>query len=152
MTVQEEVVALAQSAHQKDWQAGRDVGAQTRKSNAVCRAWQEAVKVRFPDRFHPEHRLNKTGRSQQIDLVDLHDRVAYELKSSPNNVHMEIYRDVFKALVFNLRNPDVAVQTLVFIAPEDGIRRLGKAFPEDVAAIARQLRLELILCSISSPL
>lgn len=148
MNVVAEVVNLAQAAHCQGWQAGKDVGEQTRKSNAVCRAWQEAVHARFPDRFLSEHRLNKLGRSQQIDLVDPHDRVAYELKSSPNNVHMEIYRDVFKALVFNLRNPDLAVKTLVFIAPTDGIKKLGKDFPNDVQAIARKLGLVVDLASI----
>ncbi|MEO7933303.1 MAG: hypothetical protein ABIT76_09115 [Chthoniobacterales bacterium] len=145
MNVIDEVVGLACHCHCKGWAAGKDVGAQTRRSNTVCRAWQEEVKAKFPDRFHPEHRLNKTGRSQQIDLVDLEDRVAYELKSSPNNVHMEIYRDVFKALVFNRRNPDVAVRTLVFIAPAAGLEKLGKDFPNDIAAIAAELKLDLIL-------
>lgn len=143
MDVIEIVVNLAAKEHQRGWGIGSDVSLQTKRSGAVCRAWQTAVKERFPDRFHPEHRLNKTGRSQQIDLVDLHDRVAYELKSSPNNVHMEIYRDVFKALVFNLRNPEIAVHKLVFIAPEAGLRKLKEDFPKDVKAIAQRLSLEL---------
>jgi hypothetical protein len=74
--------------------------------------------------------------------------VAYELKSSPNNVQMEIYRDVFKALVFNLRNPDIAVKTLVLIAPKAGIEKLGKTFPKDVQAIASRLDLQLELAGI----
>ncbi|HMS57013.1 MAG TPA: hypothetical protein PKA27_16600 [Fimbriimonadaceae bacterium] len=58
---------------------------------------------------------------------------------------MEIYRDVFKALVFNLRNPAIAVKMLVFIAPQSGIDKLGKDFPKDVQAIARKLDLSLEL-------
>jgi hypothetical protein len=139
---------MAGEAHRRCWQAGRDVGAQTKRANLVCREWQAAVEARFPERFKPEHSLNTSGRSQQIDLVDLHERVAYELKSSPNNVHMEIYRDVFKVLVFNLRNPELRVNRLVFIAPKAGIDKLGRQFPSDVQAIARQLKLELELAPI----
>lgn len=146
--VLDKMVSLAACSHRKGWAAGKDVGKQTKRSNAVCRAWQESVKAHYPERFHPEHRLNETGRSQQIDLVDTHDRVAYELKSSPNNVHMEIYRDVFKALVFNRRNPKIAVKSLVFIAPKAGLAKLGQDFPKDVAAIARKLKLELLLRGI----
>ncbi len=142
------VVSAAALAHREYWAAGSDVGKQTKRSQAVCRAWQEVVTATFPGRFVDEHRLNKTGRSQQIDLLDLHNHVAYELKASPNNVHMEIYRDVFKALVFNRRNPDLAVHTLVFIAPAEGIKKLGEDFPKDVAAIADQLNLKLVLCPI----
>ncbi len=143
MNIQSSVVTIASKIHSELWGKGSDVGAQTKRSNTVCRAWQEAVKTKFPQRFEAEHCLNKTGRSQQIDLVDFCERVAYELKSSPNNVHMEIYRDVFKALVFNHRNPDMKIQKLVFIAPKEGIAQLGDAFPKDVQAIARKLDLEL---------
>jgi hypothetical protein len=139
------VVGAAAAAHREFWAAGSDVGAQTKRSHAVCRAWQEIVTATFPGRFVDEHCLNKTGRSHQIDLLDLHDRVAYELKASPNNVHMEIYRDVFKALVFNRRNPELAVHTLIFIAPAAGLKKLGEDFPKDVAAIAAQLNLKVVL-------
>ena len=92
--------------------------------------------------------MNDEGPSQKIDLVDNHDRVAYELKASPNNVHMEVYRDVFKALVFNQRNPGKAIRTLVFLAPKDGMKKLGATFPQDVQNIARGLQLELLLAAI----
>ena len=34
MTVKAEVVELAKAAHRKGWEAGRDAGTQTRKSDA----------------------------------------------------------------------------------------------------------------------
>ena len=70
------VVSAAAMAHREYWAAGSDVGAQTKRSHAVCRAWQQIVTATFPGRFVDEHSLNKTGRSHQIDLLDLHDRVA----------------------------------------------------------------------------
>lgn len=67
------------------------------------------------------------------------------MKVSKNNVHMEIYRDVFKSLVFNERNPRNMIKTLVFLAPAAGIKKLGQKVPKDVQAIAMRLELELIL-------
>ena len=99
----------------------------------------------LPNRFSSEVPLNNKGVTQKIDLVDDNDRVAYELKSSPNNVHMEIYRDVFKALVFNERNPQKCITTLVFLAPSEGIKKLGTTFPRDVQNISARLGLTLKL-------
>ena len=147
MMVEDQVVALAAEAHASLWTAGSDVSAQTRKAQTICTRWQEAVTQMFSNRFRAECGINGTkgGPSQKIDLVDLEDRVAYELKSSPNNVHMEIYRDVFKTLVFNERNPTEPLKTLVFIAPKTGIQKLGSDFPKDVQAISSRLGLELKL-------
>jgi len=147
MKVEDQVVALAAEAHASHWSAGSDVSAQTRKAQAICTRWQEAVTRKFSDRFQAECGINGTkgGPSQKIDLLDLEDRAAYELKSSPNNVHMEIYRDVFKTLVFNERNPEEHLKTLVFIAPKTGIQKLGADFPKDVQAISSRLGLKLKL-------
>jgi hypothetical protein len=147
MSIEDQVVALAAQAHCAAWSAGKDVSAQTRKAQDTCKHWQQAVKERFQSRFEAECGISgeKCGPSQKIDLVDVEERVAYELKSSPNNVHMEIYRDVFKALVFNERNSSERILTLVFIAPKAGIQKLGTAFPKDVQAISARMGLILKL-------
>ena len=147
ISIEDQVVALAARAHRAGWSAGNDVSAQTRKAQDTCKRWQQAVKRKFRNRFKDEFGINgaKGGPSQKIDLVDVEENVAYELKSSPNNVHMEIYRDVFKALVLNERNPTERIKTLVFIAPKTGIQKLGTAFPKDVQAISSQLGLRLKL-------
>jgi hypothetical protein len=145
MSTIDEVVKLAQEAHGLGWSEGSDVSVQTKKSQAVSKAWQVSVKDRFSSRFEINHSLNDQGPAQKINLVDLIDRVAYEMKVSANNVHMEIYRDVFKALVYNERNPTNPLRTLVFIAPVDGVRKLGESFPKDVQAIAGKLGLKLEL-------
>ncbi len=105
MTTLDEVVMCAEEAHREIWSEGSDVSEQTKKAQKVCAVWQEVVIERFGNRFQAEVSFNESGPAQKIDLLDTEDQVAYELKSSPNNVHMEIYRDVFKALVFNERNP-----------------------------------------------
>jgi len=147
MSIEDQVVALATQAHMTCWSSGNDVSAQTRKAQDTCRRWQQSVQERFGSRFKEECSINgeKGGPSQKIDLVDVEDRVAYELKASPKNVHMEIYRDVFKALVFNERNSSERVTTLVFIAPKAGIQKLGDTFPKDVQTISARLGLVLKL-------
>lgn len=148
MNIQDTVVEYAAKAHRRIWSAGRDVSKQTKKSQQVCAVWQKEVLGEYGKRFKKEVSLNESGPAQKIDLVDMKTSTAYELKSSPNNVHMEIYRDVFKALVFNQRNPRKPIKTLVFIAPKAGMQKLGETFPGDVQKIAKGLKLELILKSI----
>ena len=149
MSTEDEVVTYAEEAHRLIWSPGTDVSEQTKKSQRVCGVWQDAVIERFGSRFAAEVSLNESGPAQKIDLLDTRNRVAYELKSSPNNVHMEIYRDVFKALVFNERNPTRRIKTLVFLAPAAGIRKLGATFPKDVQTIAARLGLSLTLREIT---
>lgn len=148
MSTKDVVVAFAAEAHRQLWTAGSDVSKQTKKSQRVCGMWQDAVMTEFGSRFAAELPIYEKGSAQKIDLVNQKSRVAYELKSSPNNVHMEIYRDVFKALVFNEHHPERPLKKLVFIAPEEGIRTLGPSFPKDVAAIAARLGLSLKLRAI----
>lgn len=143
MNIEDKVTEIATEEHRKVWSSGSDVSAQTKKSQRVCIAWQRAVEKKIPKRFSAEVPLDKKGRSQKIDLVDEKDRVPYELKSSPNNVHMEIYRDVFKALAFNERSPDKTIKTLVFLAPQEGIKKLGVTFPKDVQTISARVGLKL---------
>lgn len=145
MSTVAEVVIIAAEAHRQIWSPGKDVSEQTKKSQRICAVWQDVVLERFGARFAREVCLNESGLAQKIDLVDWEERVAYELKASPNNVHMEIYRDVFKALVYNERNPNSKLRTLVFIAPAGGIRSLGASFPRDVQAISARLGLTLEL-------
>jgi hypothetical protein len=104
--IQSQIVTHAQKVHQRLWIRGTHVGTQTRLSNTVCRAWQEAVTVQYKRRLIAECPLGGVDAKQKIDLVDIESRIAYELKASPNNTHMELYRDIFKVLVFNHRNPD----------------------------------------------
>lgn len=145
MSTEDEIVAYAAEAHRQIWSPGSNVSEQTKKSQQFCVVWQDVVLERFGSRFAAEVPLNESGPAQKIDLVDLRNRVAYEVKASPNNVHMEIYRDVFKALVFNERNPTKPIKTLVFIAPKVGIQKLGATFPRDVQAIAARMGLTLKL-------
>ena len=139
------VSALAGCCHKKHYSPGQGVSEQTKKAQRVCREWQQRVLKEFPDRFAIEVPLGGRGAKQRIDLVDWATHTAFELKVSPHNTHMEVYRDVFKALVYNIRNPRRKLRHLVFIAPAGGIDSLGTEFPKDVAAITQGLKLKFSL-------
>lgn len=145
MNTHQRIIQLAADAHRECWSHGYNVSEQTKKSQSACKRWQELVANEFGRRFTPEKAIGEKGAGQKIDLVDETDRVAYELKASKNNVHMEIYRDVFKTLVFNRRNTGKTLGTLIFIAPKEGIGKLGASFLTDVKAIAKSMKLELVV-------
>jgi hypothetical protein len=142
------IVISARKAHGQAWKRGSHVGTQTKSAIAVCQSWQNAIRKEFGDRFVPEHLCGMDGVNQKIDLVDTKERVAYELKVSPNNTHMEFYRDVFKVLVFNRRNPKNKLRKLIFITPEEGAAKLRKSFTDDVRAIAFEAGLEVEVAAI----
>jgi hypothetical protein len=107
----------------------------------VGRLWKK-----FPEQFDSEYSIcvGESKPSQKINLVNRESRTAYELKASPNNVHMEIYRDVFKVLVYNRRvKKEQRMTKLMFIAPQKGIKKLGSPFLRDVKAIVLKLKLKL---------
>ena len=99
MIIRQRLVELAAIAHRECWSHECNVSEQTRKSQNACKRWQELVLNEFAKRFTAEKAIGENSTGQKIDLVDETDRSAYELKASKNNAHMEIYRDVFKALV-----------------------------------------------------
>ena len=93
----EAVVKLAREAHSSIWKMSGDESTGDKLAAKITRSWQDAVEQEFGARFRPEHPIADELR-ERIDLVDLRDGVAYELKVSPNNDHSEFYRDIFKVL------------------------------------------------------
>jgi len=142
------VIALASEAHKRVWTTGSNVSKQTRSAQAVCGVWQDAVRTELGNRFAAELGLGHDAVNEKIDLVDTKERVAYELKASEKNPHMEFYRDIFKVLVFNRRNPKNQLRKLIFITPEKGAAKLDKAFAKDVTAIAFKAGVEVEIAPI----
>jgi len=88
----------------------------------VTDTWQARVMAEDRNRFAVEFAISPSLR-ERIDVVDLTDGVAYELKVSPNNAHFEFYRDVFKVIVAR----DAVLPSLrrfVFLVPDLAARRL----------------------------
>lgn len=134
---QKDVVKLATMKHRQSWKKSSDVSVQTKSAQSVCRSWQQAVEDNFHERFRREYRVGD-GFNEKIDLVDLHDAVAYELKVSKNNTHFEFYRDIFKVAIHNAQKPRWKIKKLVFITPEQGADKLDTDYAKTVRALAEK--------------
>jgi hypothetical protein len=135
------VVALAQVAHRAHWAMTGLAGEGDRLASLVTATWQRAVVEQCGPDLVPEFPIGE-GLRQRIDLVDRAERVAYELKVSPNNTHFEFYRDIFKVIIAR-DNALPGLDTFIFITPEAGARGLERAFARAVIDHAGSLRLHI---------
>jgi hypothetical protein len=144
--VQDEVINLARTIHNRHWLPNRDESHSTKAAIQICREWQQAVINAFPGQFVGECVIG-SDCGERIDLVDQHEKIAYELKASPNNTHMEFYRDIFKTWV-QRESGDEPLKRLVFITPETGARRLQAGFGQQVIRLAQQHGLAIEIAAI----
>lgn len=148
INVQKIVVELASKKRHRFWKEGSDESKQTKLAQLINDQWQNAVKIKFPKRFSPEHRVGASF-NEKIDLVDLEQNIAYELKVSKNNTHFEFYRDIFKVAVHNECNPKLKIKKLVFITPKEGARKLRTGYGDKVRTIAKkQHSIEVEICAL----
>lgn len=133
------VVALAQAAHRAHWLMTGQEGEGDRRATLVTTTWQQSAVARFGPDIVPEFPIGD-GLRERIDLVDRAQRVAYELKVSPNNTHFEFYRDIFKVIIAR-DNALPGLDRFVFITPIQGARTLERAFAKAVIEHAGSLRL-----------
>src|SRR5580658_10549170 len=94
----DQVVQMAWAVHQAHWRMSGKESTGDQLAALITRIWQERVCEADPKRFQSEYQITNDLR-ERIDIVNVVDGIAYELKVSPNNVHMEFYRDIFKVLL-----------------------------------------------------
>ncbi len=146
MVPHEEVIRLAKEAHSSMWRLSGDESTGDKLATRITAAWQSEVQRRFGSRFQPEHPIADRLR-ERIDLVDLHDGIAYELKVSPNNDHFEFYRDIFKVLVAkNNLLPQIAA--FYFLCPAIAANRYDKGLRHAVLQEGDRLGFELHVASL----
>ncbi len=146
--IQDAVVALAAMKYRLFWKSGSDISTQTKSSIKVGCEWQIAVNDNFKERFSLEYPVGE-GFKEKIDMVDLQDAVAYEMKVSENNTHFEFYRNIFKVAVHNAHNPRWKIKKLVFITPDAGAAKLNTDFGNAVRALAGEKHsIEVEICGI----
>ena len=121
-----------------------DEGTGDKLAKLVTDIWQAALAAKAPERFAIEYQVAPHLR-ERIDVVDLVAGVAYELKASPNNVHMEFYRDIFKVILAR-DNRLPTLKRFVFLTPKSAAvklgRGMGKAVVEDATRLG--LRIEVV--------
>ncbi len=144
------VVDIAKQIHQANWSEGSHVSTQTKAAQRISGEWQNAVLKHFGARFSREYLVAALAVGyERIDLVDMHEGVAFEMKVSPKNTHFEFYRDIFKLAVHNKENQHFKLNRLVFITPKKGAEKLQSAFVKSVSTIAgEQLGFEVEVVGI----
>lgn len=144
MNDHDSVVLSAWEFHQAHWQLSGDESTGDQLASKITRLWQERIQELAPDRYVVEHQIAPHLR-QRIDVVDVIDGIAYELKVSPNNVHMEFYRDIFKVLLAR-DNGLPQLRRFVFLTPVKSASKLmtgmGKAVMDEGSRFG--LRIEVI--------
>jgi hypothetical protein len=122
--------------HSAIWRECQGVSEATKAAGEITRQWQSAVTSQN-ERYKAEFPV--CGLGEKIDLVDTESKIAYELKVSANNTHMEFYRDVFKVLAHNESAvKDERLKKLIFLAPEAGAVRLQRGLGEAACRIAEK--------------
>lgn len=142
----QDVVLAAREARNRIWRSTGHESSGTKLASLVTSTWQEAVCERDPKRFCAEFRI-AAHLDARIDLVDRLDGIGYELKVSPNNVHMEVYRDAFKVLAAREFN-EPRLKRFIFIAPEESLLKLRSGLFAEAAKISRRLDLVMELQGI----
>jgi len=133
------VLEVLEETHNRLWGMGANVSLQTSRAQILTREWQKSLVAYDPVRFEAEF-VADNDKGYKIDLVDLKDRIAYELKVSQNNAHFEFYKDVFKILYAN--KSEKIFDKLVFCCPAASESTLG-ALAVFVTTLSEQLDLEV---------
>jgi hypothetical protein len=120
--------------HSAVWKPKQSVSLATITAGEITRQWQAAV-TKSHKGFRAEYPVE--GLREKIDLVDITRMIAYELKVSPNNTHMEFYRDLFKVMAHN-ELAAKPISKLVFIAPGAGARRLQRGLGEVACRLSKK--------------
>lgn len=133
------ILSVLEETHNRLWGMGANVSSQTSRAQRLTREWQDNLVAIDPARYKAEF-VAGSNSSYKIDLVDLKDRIAYELKVSQNNAHFEFYKDVFKILYANKSKK--IIDKLVFCCPAAAKSTLG-ALAVFVTTLSEQLDLEV---------
>jgi len=142
------VLTLLEEIHNELWGKENNVSTQTSRAHRLTREWQNRLVIIDAERYKAEFisSSQRGKRSHKIDLVDLKERTAYELKVSPNNAHFEFYKDVFKVLYAN--SSEKVIDKLVFCCPSLAKAKLG-ILAIFVTTLSKQLDLEIEIHYIS---
>lgn len=122
--IEDEVLRCLVEAHNEQWSVGSNVSPQTKKSTTVTQLWQSKIQEKDKSRFQKEYpALPDKPKKYRIDVVDLKNKIAYELKVSPKNPHHEFYKDIFKVALANANGTEIV--KLWFCVEESAKSQLG---------------------------
>ncbi|MBW6482745.1 MAG: hypothetical protein K0B10_06765 [Vicingaceae bacterium] len=110
------------------------VSEHTKSAQTITKTWQDEVKennefknkntIKIEAKVKGENNTNKDN-NEKIDLVDLKEKTAYELKVSGKNCHHEFYKDLIKVITYNIyQKENQKLEKLIFISESFGIEKL----------------------------
>ena len=140
------VIDFARKSHTKHWRMSGDAGTGDKLAASITADWQENVLSKHPGRYSAEQRI-ADHLGERIDLVNLENGVAYELKVSPNNDHFEFYRDIFKVLIAR-DNLIPQLSSFCFICPEKAALRYNRGLRKAVLDQGDKLGLKIFVEAI----
>ncbi len=123
----DKIIEAAIIAHQRFWRSTTDESEGDKQATAVTIAWQKSV---ASNDVKCEVRI-KEGLNEKIDVIDFSTYTAYEMKVSGKNAGHELYKDIFKVLVYN-QNHDKKLERFVFITEKEGVARLSKGLGKTI--------------------
>ena len=108
------IIETLRNIHQKYRLKDADVSSHTKSAQRITKEWQAKVckgLIKSEVSVSPEN-------NEKIDVVDLKDKVAYELKVSGKNTHHEFYKDIVKVLTYNEYQPNESKITKLVLISE----------------------------------
>jgi hypothetical protein len=126
-----QIIDSAKLIHSEFRNNNSNVQTQTKTAIEITKKWQKDIRKLYDVEVEFLVSQNRT-KSEKIDIVDLEEMTAYELKVSGKNPHHEFYKDLIKILKYNCNNSSNPIEKFVFLTEENGINSLQKRFTEDI--------------------
>ena len=127
-----------------NWNEENDIRNAAKQLAAIKQLWQDRMVNLNPERFKKNVKIG--GKlTEEFDLVDYQEKVAYEFKPSANHF---FYKDLFKAIIFNQHHNITKIKRLVFIAEPEGIEALEKGLAKASADFLQKYDIAVELARI----
>ncbi len=138
------IIELVKKVHSQHWQLSGDEGTGDKLAKRITDEWQLIVSKSYPD-FKAEVHISDDLR-ERVDLVDMKNGIAYELKVSPNNSHFEFYRDIFKIVMLKKKYP--FIKQFVFLVPQSAANKLLKGMGGKILSDTKILGFETVIIGL----
>ncbi|MBM3838878.1 MAG: hypothetical protein FJ398_13110 [Verrucomicrobia bacterium] len=137
MNTQAVLFEAINAMEERGWAPASDVSRATKQSVSITKAWQNRLIARNPRQFKAEVPIGRRF-NEKIDIVDVVNGIAYELKLSSKNPHHEFFKDVFKVIVYNKYHKS-KLKTFAFISEESAAKILQRGLGKEAIEMVRGL-------------
>lgn len=139
-----DIIKAARQSHTEHWRSTSSEGIGDKQASAVTKVWQDKV---ISKSVHKEVAI-ASNLIERIDIVDLTEGIAYEMKVSGKNPNHEFYKDIFKAIVYNQHHAK-KIKQLVFLTEKEGADKLNKGLGKEVMESIHRFDLSVKVIEVS---